>query len=229
MKGSVGAGEGRRSGDPIILRGHPHDGKMFIEILRFGLAVMLWATIPAVATYWLLLHGFVAYWRRVGVAATYLAVIPICLLVLGAFVRWGGGTVDRSDLGTHMGLFAGGVFLWAISVIVDRRTRDVIDLRSVFGVSQIEGARGELATDGLYARVRHPRYLSLMIATAGWAMMANHAASYLMVAALFPALVVITTLEEQELAARFGSAWAEYSRRVPRLVPRLRGGAAPGS
>lgn len=223
----MGACECRTTDEPIILRGHPHDGKMFIEILRFGLAVMLWATIPAVVTYWLLLHGFVAYWRRVGVAATYLALVPICLVVLGAFVRWGGGTVDRSDLGTHMGLFAGGVFLWAVSVIIDRRTRDAIDLRSVFGVTQVDGSEGELATEGPYARVRHPRYLSLMIAAAGWAMMANHVASYLMVAALLPALLLITSLEEQELADRFGAAWADYRARVPRLIPRFRAPAAP--
>lgn len=193
---------------------------MFIDWLRFGLAVMLWATIPAGIAYWLLIHGFVGYWRRVGTAATWLLVIPTCLLIMASLWRWGGGVVDRSDLGTHMGLFAGGVFLWGISVVLDRRAREQLDTATMLGVREIAGG-ATLLDQGLYARVRHPRYLSLIIGATGWAMMANHMASYLMVAALVPGVWLVTSVEEQELVERFGDAYLEYRERVPAVIPRL--------
>ena len=196
---------------------------MFIDWLRFGLAVMLWATIPAGVAYWLLIHGFVAYWRRVGTAATWLLVIPTCLLIMAAFWRWGGGVVDRSDLGTHMGLFASGVFLWGLSVVLDRRVREQLDAATMLGVKEIAGG-ATLLEQGPYARVRHPRYLSLLIGATGWAMMANHGASYLMVAALVPGIWLVAGVEERELVERFGDAYLAYRARVPAILPRLGGG-----
>jgi len=198
---------------------------MFIDWLRFGLAVMLWATIPAGIAYWLLIHGFVDYWRRVGTTATWLIVVPVCALVLAAFWRWGGGIVERSDLGTEMGLFAGGVFLWGVSVIVDRRAREQLDTATMLGVREIAGG-ASLLDQGLYARLRHPRYLGLMIGATGWALMANHGASYIMVAALVPGLWLVVSVEERELVERFGEDYLEYRRRVPALLPHLRSRAS---
>ena len=194
---------------------------MFIDSLRFGLAVMLWATIPAGIAYWLLIHGFVGYWRRVGTAATWLVVLPVCLLIMGALWRWGGGVVQRSDLGTNMALFAAGVLCWGVSVILDRRAREQLDTATMLGVKEIAGG-ATLLDQGLYARVRHPRYLSLLIGATGWAMMANHAASYLMVAALVPGVWLVASVEEQELVERFGDAYRDYCTRVPAVLPRLR-------
>ncbi len=199
---------------------------MFIDWLRFGLAVMLWATIPAGIAYWLLIHGFVGYWRRVGPGPTWMVVVPACLIVMAGFWRWGGGTVERSDLGTNMALFAGGVALWGLSVILDRRTRDQLDTATMLGVKEISGG-AELLQEGLYGRVRHPRYLSLIVAAVGWAMMANHGASYLMVAALLPAVGLVISVEEQELVERFGDAYTDYRTRVPAVIPRLGRGAGP--
>jgi len=194
---------------------------MFIDWLRFGLAVMLWATIPAGVAYWLLLHGFVGYWRRVGPGPTWLLIVPTCLLVMVALWRWGGGVVDRSDLGTNVALFAAGVVLWGVSVILDRRTREQLDTATMIGVNEVSGAT-ELLQEGLYGRIRHPRYLSLMTAAVGWAMMANHGASYLMVGALIPAVWLVISIEERELTERFGETWLNYRERVPALIPRLR-------
>jgi len=194
--------------------------RMFIDWLRFGLAVMLWATIPAGIAYWLLVHGFVDYWRRVGPAPTWLVVIPACLLIMAGFWRWGGGIVERSDLGTNMGLFGGGVLLWGISVILDRRSREHLDTATMLGVTEVSGGT-ELLDRGLYGRVRHPRYLSLILGAVGWAMMANHGASYLMVAALIPGVWLVVAVEEQELVARLGDAYREYRQRVPAMIPRF--------
>jgi protein-S-isoprenylcysteine O-methyltransferase Ste14 len=60
---------------------------------------------------------------------------------------------------------------------------------------------------------------------AGFALIANYLVLYVMLALLVPAIWLVVVLEERELRRRFGAAYAEYSRRVPRFIPR-RGGPA---
>jgi protein-S-isoprenylcysteine O-methyltransferase Ste14 len=81
---------------------------------------------------------------------------------------------------------------------------------------------GVLLREGIYSRIRHPRYVEVTLWVLGYALFANFLASYL-VAALTPAvLYLIVFLEERELAQRFGKEWEEYAREVPRFVPRRR-------
>lgn len=79
--------------------------------------------------------------------------------------------------------------------------------------------RGRLLQEGIYARVRHPRYAAVMIGIWGWAAMSNHGTSYLIAALLIPALVGVIHFEERELVDRFGGAYREYRDRVPALIP----------
>jgi protein-S-isoprenylcysteine O-methyltransferase Ste14 len=79
----------------------------------------------------------------------------------------------------------------------------------------------ELVTDGLCARMRHPRYVQFLIALAGYALIANYLAAYLIVALWVPAVYIIVLLEEKELRDHFGQDYIEYCRRVPRFVPKL--------
>ena len=77
-----------------------------------------------------------------------------------------------------------------------------------------------LLQEGMYARVRHPRYTSVTIGVWGWCMMANHGAGYLIGVLTIPALLGIIYFEEKELVERFGDAYLEYRKRVPALFPR---------
>jgi hypothetical protein len=88
-----------------------------------------------------------------------------------------------------------------------------------------EDRHGEptLLTEGMYARMRHPRYVSVFVATVGWSLMANHGAAYAVTAALIPLILVLVHLEERELVERFGDAYRAYQARVPALLPRIRG------
>jgi protein-S-isoprenylcysteine O-methyltransferase Ste14 len=55
----------------------------------------------------------------------------------------------------------------------------------------------------------------------GSALIANYLVLYLVVALLLPGIYVIVRLEEKELRDRFGLAYDEYSRRVPRFLLRI--------
>ena len=70
--------------------------------------------------------------------------------------------------------------------------------------------------------VSDPRYLQYLLVLAGFALMANYLALYLTLAVLVPGIWLIVILEEKELCARFGPAYDDYCRRVPRFIPRRR-------
>jgi hypothetical protein len=80
-----------------------------------------------------------------------------------------------------------------------------------------------LATTGPYAYTRNPLYLGSALLALGLLIAANQV--WLGVAALGCLLAVylpVIKAEERYLAERFGDAFAAYSARVPRLIPRAR-------
>jgi protein-S-isoprenylcysteine O-methyltransferase Ste14 len=86
-------------------------------------------------------------------------------------------------------------------------------------LSPDQGSR-KLLTDGLYGRIRHPRYVELMFWLLGYALIANYLALYVAVVVSVPLLWLVVVLEETELRQRFGSDYEAYARRVPRFIPR---------
>ncbi len=75
-----------------------------------------------------------------------------------------------------------------------------------------------LVVSGLYARVRHPIYLGLILAAFGWALFHQGWLTLAWAALLGGLLDVKSRREERWLAARF-PAYAEYCRRTHRLIP----------
>jgi protein-S-isoprenylcysteine O-methyltransferase Ste14 len=84
---------------------------------------------------------------------------------------------------------------------------------------QGDGPASTLVTSGLYRYVRHPLY------TAGaafiWLTPVMTTTLLAVYAALTAYLYLGTFHEEARLRAEFGEAYAEYQKRVPRLIPRL--------
>jgi protein-S-isoprenylcysteine O-methyltransferase Ste14 len=84
-----------------------------------------------------------------------------------------------------------------------------------------------LAESGPYARVRNPLYLGTLTAAAGLAIAARRWELAALFAAVFGLVYLpVVELEEQHLRTLFPD-FEEYSKRVPRLFPRL--GAARGT
>jgi protein-S-isoprenylcysteine O-methyltransferase Ste14 len=79
-----------------------------------------------------------------------------------------------------------------------------------------------IVDQGMYAKIRHPLYLSLIIMDLGIAL-AFGVLWTLILACVFCVLAVLTSLrEERFLLGRFPQAYASYQDRVPwRMIPRL--------
>ena len=84
----------------------------------------------------------------------------------------------------------------------------------------------ELTQTGPYAYTRNPLYLGSMLAAFGFAGASRQWPLVLLLALLFAFIYVpVIRSEEQFLRTRFAE-FATYSRRVPRLLPRLHASAA---
>ncbi|HEY9081190.1 isoprenylcysteine carboxylmethyltransferase family protein [Magnetovibrio sp.] len=86
----------------------------------------------------------------------------------------------------------------------------------------------KLVTSGLYAYVRNPMILGMLLMLGGEALLiASHAIGiwFAMVATVIVAYVHL--IEERGLQARFGDAYATYKANVPAWFPRFKAWAAP--
>lgn len=181
-----------------------------------GIALALEMPVPY---YWLVLHAPVRFWRK-HVRAAYLTAVA---------VAWGGGDWLLYHFRTR--LFpapgSGTPPLWAIvagialigaDAYLLTRVELALGGRRLVGQAELTGS-GELGTTGLYARIRHPRYLGMMAAVAGSCLLVGSPRLWAVAGGWWLVAMATIQMEERELRRRFGAAYAEYAKRVPALLP----------
>jgi protein-S-isoprenylcysteine O-methyltransferase Ste14 len=190
---------------------------------RYFLALFLVITLPPLFLYWLLLHPFVNFWRGKGIGATYSIVLTIIVAGMIGLFSLRHYLLDI-DYGTNYLLVALGLLILILSGSMRFAIQKHLGIKTLLGFPEIAPDRfpRELITDGIYARIRHPRYVQLLMALIGYALVANYLASYLAVALWVPGIYVIVRLEEKELRLHFGESYELYCRSVPRFLPRWR-------
>jgi len=189
--------------------------------LRAALAVLLVAVYPPGVLYWYWVHPFASAWRKVG-AYRSLAILLVLLTIsvlLGLSFR---ETLVGRDLGLAPVAAIAGLALHLSALVIEIRCRRLLKFRVLTGIPEMSAeGPGTLLTEGIYARVRHPRYIAVFLGTWGWALIANFSGAYIVVGIATLLLLGVVWLEERELRARFGAAWVEYSKSVPRFIPRV--------
>jgi methanethiol S-methyltransferase len=81
--------------------------------------------------------------------------------------------------------------------------------------------RGELATTGPYAHVRHPQYVGFILVMFGFLLQWPTLLTLMMFPVLVWMYVRLARSEEREAEAEFGETYRAYARRVPAFLPRL--------
>jgi protein-S-isoprenylcysteine O-methyltransferase Ste14 len=129
------------------------------------------------------------------------------------------------EFGTRYPLIVLGVTCLAAATTIFLKLKKHLTLRIQVGLPELspDQSPGKLLTEGIYARMRHPRYVELVLALLGYALITNYLATYALFALCLPGFYLVVLLEERELRERFGEEYEEYCRRVPRFVPRFRG------
>ncbi len=193
-----------------------------MDSLRYLIAVILIVAIPAAIVYWLLIHPLVRLWRRLGIGRSYAV---ICTAIAGVMVGMFQAQ-DRllaKDWGTRFPLVFLGLICLAFAGWLLKTLRKKLPTRVLIGMPELTPDRTAAApiTDGIYARIRHPRYVQMTLALLGYALIANYPTAYGAFLLWCAGIYAVVLLEERELRARFGKAYREYCRRVPRFVPRF--------
>ena len=115
------------------------------------------------------------------------------------------------------------VLFYAAAVWIEIRCRKSLTLPTLVGLPEFSPDKRpqELLIEGIYSRIRHPRYIVLILVLIAAALVSNYLAIYLLIPIFAGATWLVTVFEERELVARFGDAYREYQRGVPRLIPRI--------
>jgi protein-S-isoprenylcysteine O-methyltransferase Ste14 len=194
-----------------------------VDNARYVVAVLMMATLPPAIGSWFIIHPFVRLWRRLGKVATYS--ILYSLLAAAALILW---EFRKPLLGTDLGfqplLLVPAVPAAVVGVLVIRQRRRVLTEAIRNGYPEVSRTdKGRLLTEGIYTRMRNPRYIEMLLFGFVYMAFANYSGTWIMYALTYPAIHLVVLLEERELRDRFGAEYEEYCRRVPRYLPVRRG------
>lgn len=136
------------------------------------------------------------------------SVLMTAVIVLGVMVH--GNWTRLPVIATGAVLFVAGGVVGIAGVAVLGRNRTPYP-------QPREGS--ELIQRGIYARVRHPLYTSVMLASLGWALIWQSVPAFAAALALIPFFHAKAWREEHWLREKF-PGYADYAKRVPRFLPR---------
>jgi protein-S-isoprenylcysteine O-methyltransferase Ste14 len=192
-----------------------------VNTARYIVALITIVPVPSAILFWLVVHPNVRLWRRLGLSLSYtlLVVLMVGVAVVMYLLR---EPILSVDFGTNSLLVALAVPIYGAAVWLSLRIRRHLTFRTFVGVPELTARSdgGRLLTEGVYARVRHPRYVAVLLGLISVALFSNYLALYLLLPIGAAGLYLIVRLEERELVERFGDEYETYRDRVPTFVPR---------
>jgi protein-S-isoprenylcysteine O-methyltransferase Ste14 len=192
-----------------------------MDTARYIIALLVLLGLPPAILLWLFIHPAARFWRKLGPVVTYsVLALPMVAVMVGVYlVR---DTLLTVDYGTSYPTIVLGVVCVALAIAIGINRRKQLNMRTLTGIPELSRHDpGRLITDGLYARIRNPRYIELLLAVLGYACFSNYLAAYITAAICVPAIYLVVLLEERELRDRFGADYLAYCERVPRFIPRI--------
>ncbi|MDD1778949.1 MAG: isoprenylcysteine carboxylmethyltransferase family protein [Candidatus Helarchaeota archaeon] len=116
-----------------------------------------------------------------------------------------------------------GVILLGLGFYIVIQALKALSVHRAFGKEIYQTkAKSNLITNGIYAHVRNPLYLGVIIQLFGWAFIFLF--TFLLIMPFFFMLLFffVARWEEKELIERFGEEYLAYTKAVPRFFPRFR-------
>jgi protein-S-isoprenylcysteine O-methyltransferase Ste14 len=186
-----------------------------VNVFRWIAALVLFLQLP-IPLYWFVIHPKVNFWRQhpkavyyVGLIFSWGIVTPCLLLFRHSLLRSSPPSVLAAVIGMS---------LIALEVWIFWRVKADLGAARLVGKTELSGG-GEIIAQGIYARIRHPRYTGSFVAIVGACVLAGTRAAWAVAAVWAVLMLTAIRLEEREMRARFGQPFDEYCRRVPRFFP----------
>ena len=176
----------------------------------------IYATIPA---FWMAVHPFADRWRSKRYGIKWLGLWWVLLWM----VAWGIEYPFRGHLlYDNKWTWLVSAVLWIVSIRAYSSSANIFSLDRIIGRHEIdERNEQKLITTGIYSRVRNPLYSAHLCTSLGWAVGTGLTVVYACAVFYFATLFLMLPREEEELHSRFGKEYEDYTRRVPRLIPKL--------
>lgn len=190
--------------------------------VRYWMALFFVAFGPGAVLYWYSIHPLIRMWRRIGPRRTLLLHYFLVLLLASAIIA-ARRPILSVEFGTNPVLILFAVPLFFASIVLRVHIAKELKKRTLVGIPELDPASHgvRLLTQGVYSRVRHPRYIQVMVAAIAWAMFTNYLAAYIAALVMVVGIFGLVPFEERELRERFGAEYEEYSARVPRFIPHI--------
>lgn len=124
------------------------------------------------------------------------------------------------DFGTNLWLCLPATLCFAAALVIEVQCRKHLTIRTLVGIPELSSTpTSQKSLDqGVYARMRHPRFVVVMLSTFAVAFSTNYLAHYVLCPLVVATLQVVTVLEERELLECFGTAYEQYRQCVPRFL-----------
>ncbi len=179
------------------------------------LAVIAWPVIPL---FWIPVHCFPRFFKRIGFF-TYLLPFFLWLPLVYVIYRHR-DIVLQHTVSLPSALIIMGWILFATGLALQVWTLLLLTLPGIMGMPELTSkVTGRVVTTGPFSIVRHPAYLSHTLLFFGAFLLTEVTAAGMI--ALLDVIVinaVVVPLEEKELLARFGEAYVQYRKKVPSAV-----------
>jgi protein-S-isoprenylcysteine O-methyltransferase Ste14 len=135
---------------------------------RYFLAAFLVVSLPGLFSYWLLIHPFVGFWRGKGLSVTLTVVLTVVFAIMIGLLSFRHYLLSQ-NYGTNYLLIAVGIVCLVLSGTMRFAIHKRLNVTTLLGLPEIAPNRfpRQLITDGIYGRVRHPRYVQLVVALLG--------------------------------------------------------------
>jgi len=193
-----------------------------VDAVRYYFALLLVISVPGVYLYWFSIHPFVKFWRKVGARLT-LAIHFSMMILVGVVMFQVRDQVMMVEYGTNWLLVLPAILLFAVSIALRKRIANAFSANLLIGLPELAPTKypRELVTQGIYARIRHPRYVQVLLALWSYALFCNYLAVYVIALLALPWVMMVAKVEERELRQHFGEEYVRYCERVPPFIPRL--------
>ncbi len=164
---------------------------------------------------WILIHKTIRFWRKLN-KTSYLLII---LFWIGlALIIYQFKDLIISIQFSYPYFTGVGIMLLVIAFYINYLGSKVFSLKYLIGLPEIKN-ESKLITSGVYSKIRHPRYLSYVIASLGLAFLTQLLSLFVIFPIFVVLMYILTLFEEKELIKRFGQEYMEYKRRTGRFLP----------
>src|SRR5579863_2032038 len=160
-----------------------------MRVLEWLAGIVLFLQLP-IPLYWVVMHPLMRFWRARPHGAAFLAGVIFAWPPVTVCLVWFRSELFRSSAPPIALILAGFALIAFEGWIFWRVKRDLGGARLV-GKTELSGG-GEIARNGIYARIRHPRYAGSFLAIAGACLIAGTRTAWM--AAMAWALLMLVAI-----------------------------------